>query len=190
MAEQHQDQDNSQVKLNDLLAILTDANDHSMSNSVGERSKTKNNEQSTQSISQSVTNQPTSASERYYQGRREQNSQGDQELEILQSLLGKSEIDKIKEKVIYLQEKIERLEQQKSDLTEKYSQLKHQLEQQDQVINNQNKIFSNILSQNLTQLKKDLLVDMTIILEKFAEENLKTKQNFSFKIRSLSENSD
>ena len=114
----------------------------------------------------------------------------EEEFEVLQQLLGKSEIDKLKDRVFDLEVQSGELVAENKKLQKKCQNLETELERQNQLISIQSDTFSELLNESLRQLKQDLLVDINIMLEQFVDENIQPQQRFSIKVAGLPMNNE
>lgn len=179
---------NSEGQLENLLAILTNTNDSPTKSKAEDLSTKISNDKSSQSNQSDIDNLSSSARLNLKKKEQEPDNNVEQEFEVLQKLFGKSEIDKLKDRVSNLEVKSEKLTKEKEELAKKYYQLKSKFEQQSQLINDQSKAFAQVLNQSLGQFKQDLLIEIAIMLEKFVEDNIHQEQNFSIKVTGLSDN--
>ena len=187
MSEQRKD--NSEQQLENLLAILANTDDSFTTPPAQDLPTQVTKDKSNQTNESDLDNLSSSTKLNLEKTEQDKNidQQIDQEFEVLQQLLGKSEIEKLKDRVSSLEAKSDKLTREKEELAKKCNQLENRVEQQSNLISNQTKAFSQILTQNLAQLKQDVLIEIAIMLEKFVEDNIQQEQKFSIKIASVPE---
>ena len=161
---------NSEEQLENFFAILTGNNPETQGEKLAESAEDKSNNDSEFETKKKSTT-----------------GNSEQELEVLQQLLGKSEIDKLKDRVFDLEVQSEELVAQKKKLQEKCKNLEAELERQNEMISLQTDGFSKIINESLKQLKQDLLIDINLMLEEFVEDNIKPREKFSIKVTGLQE---
>lgn len=110
----------------------------------------------------------------------------DKELEILQQVFGKSDIDKLGERVEILEKEYRKMEKKYQTLESNYQKLDEKLDNIYQLLNaKMPAIFSEVLNNKLKDFKREIIIELGIVVDKSVAENSQQEQNLSIKVVGL-----
>lgn len=121
---------------------------------------------------------------------KDSNQKEGDEFNVLQDLLVSPEIVKVRSHIKSLEGRCDALEKKCETLQQQCDELEDDLEKKDQIINSIIPTLSNIFSDKLSDLKQDILIEISIMLKQFVAEQTPQEQKLSIQVTGIRKDSN